>query len=105
MGKVYIGGTFRFMGCEGDIGDELTQLFMWNYPRKTKKVKMSIERRKKEEAWSLGREELQYRSLEGILMYLGNEILPQSAMMASKMQQRIGNLKIIHMLESNNYVE
>lgn len=43
--------------------------------------------------------------LEGTLMYLGNAIRLQAAMMASKMQQTIGTLKISHMLESNKYVE
>lgn len=50
-------------------------------------------------------EEAEYRSLEGTLMYLGNYILLQVAMMASKMKQRVSNLKISHVLKSNKCVE
>lgn len=42
LGKLSIGGTIRFMGCEVDVGDELVELSMWDYLCTIKKVKLFI---------------------------------------------------------------
>lgn len=31
VGKISIGGSFRFIGCEVDVGDEMVELSMWDY--------------------------------------------------------------------------
>lgn len=38
-------------------------------------------------------------------MYLGYAILPQATMMASKLQQKIGNIRAFHLILANRLVD
>lgn len=49
-----------------------------------------------------GDENSQYRALEGTLMYLGNGTLPQAAFYTSLMQQKLGRLKVAHIVDGKN---
>lgn len=105
VGKISIGGSFRFLGCEIDDGDEMIELSMWDYLEKIKKVGITGERRHQRVSRTTAQEEIEYRSLSGTLMYLGNAILPQAGMMASCMQQKIGALTVTKLMECNRYVD
>lgn len=99
VGEISIGGSFRFRGCEVDVGAKIVELSMWDYLEKSvrfgwlktvfiKKIPL------------LQNKERSYRSLYETLMYLANAILPQVAMMASRRKQKLYGLKVYHIIDT-----
>lgn len=89
VGKVAIGGTFRFISCEVDVGDDVLKMSLRDFLDRIKKVKIADERRHQGESLATDKEEADFRSVAGVLMYLGNAIIPQAAMMESKVKQKL----------------
>lgn len=48
---------------------------------------------------------IQYLSLCGKLLHLGNGVLPQDEMALSLMQQRLGRLTVAHLADANKMVD
>lgn len=57
VGKVSIGGTFRFIGCEIDIGDKIVKISMWDYLDRIRNIKISDDRRHRGELLASNKEE------------------------------------------------
>lgn len=51
-----------------------------------------------------GREKSEYSSIAGVLVFLGQAVLPQAAMVASKIQQKLGDLRVFHLLNANKKI-
>lgn len=47
---------------------------------------------------------ISYRAFEGTLMYMGDSIITQAAMLKSRMQQCLGDLRVKHLCEVNAYM-
>lgn len=63
---------------------------------------LSRSRSKEKEERATKSEESSYRALAGTLMYLGNAVVPQAAMITSRMQQRLVNLRVKDIIDGNN---
>lgn len=101
-GKIGMGLTFHFGGCEinydpnGDIilGIEA----YWN---RVKSIAMTRTRRRQHKFRVTTEEMHEYRSLAGTLLYLGNGVLSHASMVVSIMQQQIGRLRVEHLIDAN----
>lgn len=105
IGNTAIGGSFRFNGCEIEVSAAAIELSMWEYTEKLTQVDMSRKRLKQREEKATNEEESAYRALAGTLMYMGNAIVPQASMVTSKMQQRLGDLRVKHLIDGNASVK
>lgn len=105
VGKTAIGGAFKFNGCEIDVGADVIELSMWEYLDKLSAVALSRTRCKQREERATATEESAYRALAGTLMYMGNAVVPQAAMITSKMQQQLGDLRVKHIVDGNNLMK
>lgn len=74
---------------------------MTHYIDKIKPVCMRQGPSAEKEDRATNEEESAYRSLAGVLMFLGNAILPRAAMFTSKMQQKIGWIQVKDILQEN----
>lgn len=101
VGNTAIGGNFRFNGCEIEVGCDAIEISMWGYLEKLSPIQISRSRNKQRDERVTKEEERSYRALAGTLMYLGNSIIPQASMATSKMQQRLGNLRVKDLVEGN----
>lgn len=102
VGKVTIGGTFYFNGCEIDVGTNAIELSMWEYMSKLSTIPLSRLRKKQRDEKVTASEETAFRALAGTLMYMGNSVVPQAAMITSRMQQHLGDLRVKHIIEGNS---
>lgn len=64
MCKVFIGDTFRFMGCLIEVGDEMVELSMWDYSDKVVKIRVTDDRFHQGENATTAQEEEKYRSFQ-----------------------------------------
>lgn len=64
-------------------------------------IKLSRSRKLENESLVSEIEENSYRALSETLMFLGNGVLSQPALFTSKMQQRLGNLKVQDVIDAN----
>lgn len=101
VGKVQIGENFKFNGCEIRTTPEYTELSMIEYTERIQAITISRSRKHESDSQATAVEEKAYRALAGTLMFLGNGVLPQAALVTSKMQQRLGNLKVSDILDAN----
>lgn len=101
VGKIRIGNHFTFNGCEVSIdADRNVTLSMEKYIRRLKPLQVSRARRHEPAERTDEREEAEYRSLAGTLM-LGGGVLPQAAFVTSRMQQRLGDLRVKYLIDAN----
>lgn len=83
----------------------MIELSMWDYLEKPLPVQLSRTRAKQRDEKATAEEVSAYRGLAGTLMYMGNSVIPQAAMVTSKMQQNLGDLRVRHILEGNSAVK
>lgn len=82
----------------------MIELSMWDYLERLLPIPLSKFRGKQTDERVTNEEEFSYRGLAGTLMYLGNSILPQASMTTSKMQQKLGNLRVKDVANGNSAV-
>lgn len=102
VGKIAKGPTHNFGGCEilvQENGDII--LSMAEYWKRVRIIPITRSRRKNRFAKATVRETQDYRALAGTLLYLGNGVMPQASLVVSIMQQKIGNLKVEHLIDAN----
>lgn len=99
VGKAIVKDRMNFNGCVIEIGpDKGVTLGMHAYRDRLAPIEMSRNRSKDINSRASEREIAEYWSLAGTLLYLGTAVLPQAALVTSVMQQRINQLKVIHVL-------
>lgn len=101
VGNTAIGGVFRFNGCEIQVSAAEIDISMWEYIERLTHIPTSRKRSKQREERATNDEETAYRALAGTIMYLGNALMPQASMTTSKMQQKLGNLRVKDLSEGN----
>lgn len=102
VGNIEVGPRFTFNGCEIERdANGVVSVSMDEYRKRLKPLPLSRERRREREAKASDREEKEYRSLAGTLLYMGNAVLPQASLVASRMQQRIADLRVWHLSDAN----
>lgn len=74
---------------------------MCDYLDRVRKVQITRERKSIPSLSADNRELAEYRSLAGVLLYLGQAVMPQASLVASKMQQKLGALTVAHLLYAN----
>eukprot|EP00177_Eucheuma_denticulatum_P007832 GFKZ01014258.1.p1 GENE.GFKZ01014258.1~~GFKZ01014258.1.p1 ORF type:complete len:1202 (-),score=97.36 GFKZ01014258.1:1881-5486(-) len=105
VGKLVKGPAYQFGGCDikyhtnGDVSMEMSK-----YWKRVKPLEISRSRRRMRDAIANAKETLMYRSLAGTLLYLGGGSLPQASLVVSLMQQKLGNLRVKHLVEANEMV-
>ena len=102
VGKIVIDKRFHFNGCEIEqdrLGN--IRMSMTRYLDRLRPITISRTRRKQRELHASDEETTSYRALAGTLLYLGNGVMPQASLVVSIMQQRIGNLKVQHLIDAN----
>lgn len=77
---------------------------MDDYLQLIRTVQLSQERKYSQHLLDEDRENEEYRSLAGVLIYLEQEALSQACFVASWMQQKIALLKVGHLFEANSMV-
>lgn len=102
IGNSSVGGALQFNGCEIDVNSRAVELSMWEYLERLKPVELSRSRSREKEGKVTAGEKTSFRALAGTLMYLGNSEIPQAALVTSKMQQHLGDLRIKHIVDGNN---
>lgn len=80
------------------------ELSMEDYLKRFLGVQLGKERKSTPHLLANDRERSEYRSLSGVLLYLGQAVLPQACLVASKIQQKLGLLKVGHLMEANAMV-
>lgn len=106
LGSVNRTDTHSFLGCRIQCAHDSSIKFgMPEYFRRAAAVQVDRNRRSDTHAVANPRETAQYRTLAGVLVYLGQSALPQAALVASKMQQRLGDLRVSHLLEANRMMD
>lgn len=102
LGSQSIGRELKFLGCNIHVlSDKSVRVSMSAYLDRVRSVQISKERKTRPEIQVDDRERSEYRSLAGVLLYLGQAVLPQASFVASRMQQKLGLLKIGHVIEAN----
>lgn len=105
IGHIGRSDKLKFLGCcvtqspSGDI-----ELSMSEYMGRIKPLELSKSRRGETSDKATPAETHLYRSLAGTLLYLGQAVIPQANLIASKMQQRLGSLHVSHIIEANAMV-
>lgn len=102
VGRIVDGPLYHFGGCEIRTHDNGDISMMDTYWNRIKPITMSRTRRKMQDSPACASEILQYRSLAGTLLYLGNGVLPQASLVVSLMQQRISGLSVKSLSEAND---
>lgn len=106
LGHVKKSRDLTFLGCKIlRNGNDSIELSMHDYFRRIKTLCIPKARRKMYTEACDAAETQAFRSLAGTLLYLGQAVLPQACLVASKMQQRIGSLHVSDMLDANQMVK
>ena len=102
VGKVVIDERFHFNGCEIQQSRNVNiRMSMTRYLDRLRPISVSRARRKQRVMHANDEETKSYRALAGTLLYLGNDVMSQASLFVSIMQQRIGNLKVQHLIDAN----
>lgn len=102
VGKALQSNVLQFNGCEINISETGTAvLSMYSYIKRLKPIQLSRSRRKDKDSRVNDREEAEYRSLAGTLIYLGSSVLPPAAYVNSWMQQKVAKLRVQHLIDAN----
>lgn len=97
--------NLRFLGCSININSEVSVcMSMDNYLSRVRPVQISRDRKKTPHLSADDREKSEYRSLAGVLLYIGQAVLPHACFVASKIQQKLGSLKVGHIIDANTMV-
>lgn len=102
LGSTSTANSFKVFGCSFDICRAPITINMDDYLRRVSTIQISKLRKASPNLPADDRERAEYRSLAGTLLYLGQAVLPQACMVASKMQQKLRLLKVIHLLDANS---
>lgn len=99
----------KFLGCDINLSmageyRASVELSMHPFISRVRSIQVNMERKFSPQLLVDERERSEYRSLAGVLLYLGQAVLTQACMVASKMQQKLGLLKVGHLLEANAMV-
>ena len=105
VGKQTIGGTFRFNGGEIVDRSDGIQLSMQSYTDRLSTLQITPNRRKEADGRCTSAEVTAYRSLAGTLIFLGHTCVPYAALIASRMQQALGDLRVKHLVLANEMVK
>lgn len=106
VGKAIIADRMKFNGCMITVrSDRAATLDMQDYLDRLSPIEVSRNRRKDIYACASPGEISEYRSLAGTLMYLGTSVMPQASLATSLMQQRINNLRVVHVVEANSMLK
>ena len=106
VGKVIVDNIFHFNGCEVEQHtDGSIKVSMNRYLERLRPITISRPRRKQRSEKATAQEIRQYRSLSGTLLYLGNAVLPQAALITSLMQQKLGSLRVQHLVDANTMLK
>lgn len=101
-GQIGRGSTLKFLGCHlTTTKDGDTEISMKDYLKQIQPIPLSKSRRNETSDKDDSSEIHAIRSLADTMLYLGQAILPQAYMTASKMQQRLGSLHVSNILEAN----
>lgn len=102
IGKICKGPRHKFGGCNivvesnGDIKSSMNE-----YWKGAMTIAMNKCRKRMRDSKASAKEIIQYRSLAGTLLYLGNETLAQASYSVSLMQLRLGYFKLQHLIDAN----
>lgn len=102
LGKISKGPSHQFVACEIylDRSRDIT-MSMNTYWKRIKPIKTTRTRRKMRAERATAHEVIQFQSLAGTLLYLGNNVLPQASVAVLFMQQRDGRFCISDLIEAN----
>lgn len=102
LGEINRSSTHSFLGGKITRSPDGSVLFsMPVYINRASPEHVSRSRRSDSNAKADGRETSEYRSLAGVFVFLGQAVLQQAAMVASKMQKKLENLRVAHLLDAN----
>lgn len=106
VGKFRIDSNLVFNGCEIQQ-DEDGNIFMSmnSYMSKLQLMELSRERKKQVECDATPMELTEYRNRCGIILWLGNGVLPQASFVSSLMQQYVGKLKVGDIRRANEMIK
>lgn len=77
---------------------------MKDYLMRVKTIQISKSRKASPQLSVDERERAEYRSLAGTLLYLGQAVLPQACFVASRLQQKLGTLRVSYLIDANAMV-
>lgn len=106
LGATSTYSNLKFLGCDikittGEDGRGSIEISMEGYLRRVRSIQITKDRKSSPNSLADDRERSEYRSMAGVLLYLGQAVLPQACLVASKMQQKLGMLKVGHLMEAN----
>lgn len=102
LGAVSRSSVHTFLRCKiARSPDDSVRLSMPGYINRASAIHVHRARRSETHSKSDSRETSEYRSLAVVLVFLGQAVLPQAALVASKMQQKLGDLRVAHLLDAN----
>lgn len=102
MGSSSVGRELKFLGCDIRVlPDGSVDMSMDQYLKRIRLIQISRERRSAPNHLADAPERSEYRCLAVTFLYLGQAVMPQASMVASRMQQKLGLLRVLHMIDSN----
>lgn len=105
LGSTDTGKSFKFLGSNITRDDlHNISMHMADYLSRIRPVNLTKGRTIEPNAHASGEETKGYRPLAGTLLFLGQTVLPQACLVASKMQQQLGSLRITHIVDANQTV-
>lgn len=107
LGASSVDSKMKFLGFEINIATEgevkgSIEISMENYLTRVRPIQITKVRKSSPKLLADDRERSEYRSMAGVLLYLGQAVLPQACLIASKMQQKLGLLRVGHLMEANS---
>lgn len=106
LGASKIGRDLKFLGCAiKSLEDGSMEMSTIPHLERIRHLQISRERKSAPNQLANERERSEYRSPAGTILYLGQAILPQACIVASKMQQKLGLLRISHLIDSNSMLK
>lgn len=91
----------KFLGCDIATDDEGTvTMCMTSYLPNISEVQLGIQRKLEPDSPATSSELYDYKYIAGTLLYLGQAVLPQAYLLASKLLQRLGKLVVSDVTDS-----
>lgn len=104
LGRVNVTSKLQFLSCLLTITSVSISVSMSDYETRTKTIQLSVHSSNAIKATD-DSEVRWLSSLTGTLLYYGQVVLPQSCMIASKIQQRLGRLSIGDLTDANAMIK
>lgn len=101
IGRSNRGMNLKFLGCSISREECRVTLSMPDYLQRIETIQLDRGRKELKGSPTTIQETHDYRSLAGTLLYLGQAVLPQACYVASRMQQRLGSLRVADLIEAN----